>query len=85
MQSKKLRHQPRRRNQLTKGLHPSLEKKSTEIFQKSGMISPARLAVVSSHTFTTNPPRLPHISPRSARQKLENPPQKRPSTTPEKN
>jgi hypothetical protein len=48
------------------------------------MFSSVRFAGVSSHTFTTIPPRFTTHLPRSARQKTQNPLQKRPSTTPEK-
>src|SRR5438067_274007 len=59
--------------------------KSTEIFQKSGMFLSARFAGVSSHTFTTIPPRFTTEKPRSAHPKTAKPLQKRPSTTPKKN
>jgi hypothetical protein len=59
--------------------------KSTKIFQKSGMFLGARFAGVSSHTFTTNPPRFAIKKPRSAHPKTRKPLQKPPSTTLEKN
>ena len=41
-----------------RGFARTLKKKSTEIFQKAGMFFATELDGVSSHTFTTNPPRF---------------------------